>query len=228
MTTFERAGIDIESIEHLDREQVFLLYANFAGDISRTAAALNISATAVLRMAEEEHWLAKLEPIIALSKSQRPGAWERACNRAVNFVQAHRMRLILQRTVKRWSGMTDDELMEELSEKRFNKDGEEIGRKLNTRALADAMAAIEKAHSLTYQALGDTAPERAKRAAAIDEGDSVQDIHSKLADAMSKVGMANSPRALLFDAQIQQGEAIAGKAAKDAVHKMNPNDNDDH
>jgi hypothetical protein len=224
----ERAGIDIESIEHLDREQVFLLYANFAGDISRTAAALNISATAVLRMAEEEHWLAKLEPIIALSKSQRPGDWERACNRAVNFVQAHRMRLFLQRTVKRMSNMSDEEVEELLVDKRFNKDGEEIGAKFNTRALADLMAAIEKAHALTYQALGDTAPERAKRAADVDDGDSAQDIHAKLAQAMASAGMSNSPRALLFDAQVQQGEAIAGKAAKDAVRKVNPNDNDDH
>lgn len=224
----ERAGIDIESIEHLDREQVFLLYANFCGDVVRTAAALNISPVAVLRMSEEEGWQKKLEPILSLYKSGKAGDIERGINRALNLTQAHRFRLILERTIRKLTGYSEEEFEALITEDKFSKDGEKLGSRLSTRALADMASALEKAHSLSYQALGDTAPERAKRVSKEDDGDSIADVHAKLAEAMSKVGMTNSPRALLFDAQVQQGEVIAAKAAKDAVRKVNPNDNDDH
>jgi hypothetical protein len=227
-STLERAGIDLEAIEHLDREQVFLLYANFCGDVVRTAAALNISPVAVLRMADDEGWAKKLEPIIALSRSNRPGDFERAVNRAINFVQAHRLRLILERTLKRMTGYSDAELEALLTEDKFSKDGEKLGSKLSTRALADYAAAMEKVHAMTYASLNDSAQERAKRKHVEDEGDSTQDIHAKLAEAMSKAGMSKAPRAILFDAQVAQGEATAQQAACQAKAKVNPLDNDEH
>lgn len=221
-----------ESLEHLDRSQCFLLFATFAGDAVRTAAALGISPVAVLRVAEEEGWLTRLAPIIELSRSQRPGDWERACNRATNFVQAHRMRLILDRTVKRLTDMTAEELEDLIEEKHTNKDGS-VTVKLSTRALADLASAIEKVQAATYQSLGDTAPERAKRkGSAEDEGDSAADIHAKLAKAMTEAGLSQSPRALLFDAQVAQGEALAEqvsrKAAKAAKAEADPLNDEDH
>lgn len=220
-----------ESTEHLDRAQVFMLFATFAGDTVRTAASLGVSPVAVLRMAEEEGWLKKLEPIIELSKSQRPGDWERACNRAVNFVQAHRMRLIVERTIKRLTGLSEQEFIDLIEEQHTTKDGS-VTVKLSTRSLADLATAIEKCQALTYQALGDTAPERAKRKGTEDDGDSSQDIHAKLAAACAAAGMSNSPRALLFDAQVVQAEVLAEEAskkgAKNERRANNPLDNDDH
>jgi len=220
--------LDPDNIEHLDLQQVFLLFANFGGDVIRTAAALSISPAAVLRMADEDGWLARIEPLIKLSKSGRPGDHERGINRAICFVQAHRFRLILERTIKRLTSLTDAELEQFMSEVRLNKEGAVMGSKLNLRALSDMAAALEKAHHMTYAALNDSMPERAKRKQPDEDGDSTTDIHAKLAAAMSSAGLSRSPRAILFEAQVQQGEAIAERAAKQANAVPNPNDNDDH
>ena len=40
----------------IDREQVFLLFATFAGDVEKTAHAAGIRAVDVLRVADEEGW----------------------------------------------------------------------------------------------------------------------------------------------------------------------------
>jgi hypothetical protein len=217
-----------EAIEHIDTAQAFLLFANFGGDPVRTAAALNVSATAVLRMADEEGWLRKLEPIIALTRSNRPGDVERGINRAINVVQAHRLRLILDRTITKLTGYSSEEFEALITEDKFSKDGEKLGSKLSTRALADLASALEKCHAMSYMALNDSAPERAKRKHVEDEGDSIQDVHAKLAEAMSKAGMSNSPRAMLFEAQVQQGEALAQQAACQARSeaKATPYDRD--
>ena len=62
----------------IDRENAFLLFATFCGDVERTAGALNISGASVLKMAEDEGWLRKLHGIIELRKSNKPGDVERA------------------------------------------------------------------------------------------------------------------------------------------------------
>jgi hypothetical protein len=61
------------SVAHIDRENAFLLYATFTGDLERTAHALNVRACDVLLMADEEKWNEKLKPILDLKKSTKPG-----------------------------------------------------------------------------------------------------------------------------------------------------------
>ena len=65
-------SLEIPSFIEIDRENAFLLYATFCGDIERTAHALNVPAVAVLKVADEEGWQTRLGPIIALKKSTRP------------------------------------------------------------------------------------------------------------------------------------------------------------
>lgn len=206
----------------LDRENAFLLYATFCGDVVRTAHALNVPAKAVLAIAEDENWTGKLKPIIELSKSQKPGELDRAINRALNLVQAHKMRLLLERVLRELTEKTDAELAVMTVEQTTTKGGD-IKTKLCTRAFADLASALEKCSAMTYQALSDTAQDRSKRKEA-DGDSSPVDLHAAIASAMAKAGQSNSTRALLFDAQLQRGNELAQAAAKPA----HPNDNDDH
>jgi hypothetical protein len=214
-----------KSVAHIDRENAFLLYATFTGDLERTAHALNIRACDVLLMADEEKWNEKLKPILELKKSTKPGDVERAINRALNFVQAHRMRMVIERVVFRLYNMKPDEMEEYLfAQSSIGKDGKEyVYKKLTTRSLADLASAIEKCHAMSYMALNDSAPERGRRK---DDSDPVAagDMHVKIAEAMQKAAESKTVRAQLFDAQV----AIGQETADVSLPPASPHDNDDH
>lgn len=199
-------SINISAEVVFDREQAFLIYTAFAGDVERTAASLNVRPVDVLKIADECKWLERLKPILELKKSQRPGDLERAINRALNFVQAHRLRLIIERVISKLAAMGESELNDYI----FSAAGEEgeTYRKLTTRALADLASAVEKCHSMSYAALSDSVKERQKReeSGAESEGG---DLHAQIAKAMSEVSGDKSARAMLFDAQIESAQAIA-------------------
>jgi hypothetical protein len=192
----------------IDRENAFLLYAAFTGDLERTAAALGVRPKDVLLVATEENWNEKLKGILDLNKSGKPGDIERAINRALNFVQAHRLRMIIERVIKRLTNMTPEELEEYLFTS-TNKAGDEIS-KLSTRALADLASALEKCHSLSYQALNDSMQERAKRNDG-DGGVSVGDMSVRIAEAMSKAAASDTPHAQMFDAKLAIAQAEVGE-----------------
>ena len=198
----------IEEQTPLDSEQAFLLYATFAGDLERTAHACGVRAVDILKAAEDLGWQERLKPILELKQSARPGDFERAMNRALNFAQAFRYRMFLERVLKQITGMTPEEVNEYIFTRRLNpKDGLPLGQKiLSTRALADLASALEKAHSLSYMALSDTAQDRAKRKEAEESGESASQMHTKIADAMSKLRSTKTVRGQLLDAQIEVAE----------------------
>lgn len=197
-----------------DREQAFLLYTSFAGDVDRTAHALNVEVGQVVLAVKEGEWLTRLEGILKLRSSSRPGDVERAMNRATNFAQAHRMRMFLERLITKIHRMNDEELIAYCfvteSKTRKNKaTGEEETtdeRKISTRPFADLASAVEKIHQLTYLALGDSSGERKQRADREAETDNVPtlDIHAAISKAVSEAQGDSSTRAQLFDGQLTQ------------------------
>lgn len=207
----------------LDREQAFLLYATFCGDVEKTSHALNVRPVDVLKMADEEGWNNQLKNILEMKKSARPGDVERAVNRALNFVQSHRMRLFVERILHKLVSMGDSEVESYIFSDHSSKDGVAFKR-LSTRAIADLASAMEKAQALSYQALNDTAQDRAKRKESGDDSDSGGELHAKIAAAMAKVRASSTPRAQLFDAQISVGQTLAAEVSK----PVNPLDSDDH
>jgi len=209
-----------------DRAQAFLVYASFAGDLERTAMALNIRPEQVLEIADTDGWITRIKPIIELRKSTRPGDVERACNRALNFVLAHRFRMQLERVVTELTGFTAQEFRDQFinPEKIHLKSGEVMRGGMSTRALADLASALEKMAAMSYAALNDTAPERARRKEDGDDSISAADLHMKLAQAMTAANSSNSIRARLFDAQLAQGQALANEKKS----AENPHDNDEH
>jgi hypothetical protein len=168
-----------------DKENVFMLYATFCGDVERTAHAAGITPVEVINLAEAEGWNVKLRSIFELKKSGRSGDVERAINRALNFVQAHKLRCFLERVVQRIAAMPQEEVDDLLISYRTLKDGG-IGKQFSTRPLADLAAALEKCHVLTYLSLNDSTTERRARDDAPDKDVSGGELHAQIAAAMAQ------------------------------------------
>lgn len=194
----------------IDRENAFLLYASFCGDVVKTAAALNIDAVTLLKVIDSERWTEKLAPILNLTKSSRPGDVERGISRAINFCQAHRMRILIERALKLMTNWSDEEMLENLMPESVSKAGV-ASKKVSTRWLADFTVCMDKCHHLVYASLNDTATERVRRNDAETAGP-VQDLHSLIALAMSGVGNSKTPRAMLLDSQLEVAESIKQQA----------------
>lgn len=204
-------------VETFDKENAFLLYSIFCGDVKRTAHALNVDEPLIQKLASENDWDRSLKPIIDLKQSSRAGDVERAINRAINFVQAHRTRVFLERVLKSLTGMTPSDLEAFLFPVRTNKNGDAV-QTFSTRALADLASAIEKCHAMTYLALNDTASDRKERGE--DEGTaggaSASEIHVALAEAMAKGGSkARSIKGMVLDAQLEMAQERAALPVKE-------------
>ena len=195
-----------------DKKQAFLLYTVLLGDASKTAHALGCSVLTIANMAEKENWDEKIGDITKLRKSDRPGDLERAINRAINYADAHRYRLHLQRVLETIQEWDDEKLDEMLIMTTVDKTGN-VHQHLSTRALADLSSALEKAHALTYLALGDTAQDRARRKEESDDGVmAASAINQQIIQAMSEhggAGQLESPKEILLDAQAERAEDIA-------------------
>lgn len=191
--------------ESIDRENAFLLYATFCGDAERTGHALDIPAADVVKMAEAEGWNKRLGPIIELKRSSDPGDVERAINRALNFTQAHRLRMSIEKLLAYIHSLTRDELVTLLRQEIVSKTGE-VRYKFDTRAITDLASALEKCHAMSYMALNDSATERTKRHEAPDASASAGQLHQQIAQAMSEARKGNTPTAQLFDAQVELSE----------------------
>lgn len=219
----------------LDREQAFLLFTAFMGDLEKTAQALGISAVSLLRVVDDEGWLRTLEPILKLRKSDAPLDFERGLNRALNFVQAHRLRLFLERALRVFTGWSEKELLDNINNVKTSAAGT-VTTSLNIRALTDFAAALEKTHAMTYMALSDTASDRSARKGEPAQT-SVGEMHIKLAEAMAKVGGSVTPRSVLLNAQLREAESVRiqrdlAAAAKPVpapvIIPPSPLDDDDH
>lgn len=201
--------------DQFDRESAFQLYANFCGDVERTSHALGLQPIDICRMADEGKWAERLRAIFALKKSVKPGDLERGLNRAMNFVQAQRMRLFIGRLLKRFSTMDEDELNSWLfttTERIEKASGDKlVERKINTKSIADLSAAMEKCHQMSYAALNDTASERVKRGDEAERETSATEVHQALAEAMAVAQGDNSPRAQLFDEQLRNGQELQAR-----------------
>lgn len=175
-------------------DDVFILYAGFCGDVERTAHAADITPSQVIELAAQHGWNERLKSIFEMKKSGRSGDVERAVNRALNFIQAHRFRKFLEKVFNHIAMMPMEELDQLLITESPIKGGGTI-RHFTTRPLADLAAALEKCHALTYLALNDSTTERRGRDETPDADVSSGQLHAKIAAAMSRPeGQALVPR----------------------------------
>lgn len=164
----------------VDVSQCFLMFMATLGDCDRVAAALDLEPGQVKAMAESEGWAEKIRRVSLMSKSGKPGDFERATNRAINFVQTQVLREQVNRLLREVQAMTDDELLSRACVR--TRDG---GMQLSAKFLVDVAAAAEAAQRMSYMALGDTCSERAERDGTGPAGQSGNDLHAAIIASLS-------------------------------------------
>jgi len=182
-------------------EEIFRLFAMFVGDVERTAIASNKSVDEIVEMSLAGNWQKRIAVLIKLQKSGIPGDTERGVNRAINFIQADRLRQLIERVVQMLMNMSEGEMVENLLSITVDKDGNSTTRVV-TRPFADLATALEKCHAMTYQSLSDTATDRKDRRETEDSNGTAGEMHMALVDAFAKV-RTQQPKAQLqvaFDA----------------------------
>jgi hypothetical protein len=180
-------------------EEIFRLFAMFVGDVERTAIACNKSVDEIVELSQAGNWQKRIAVLIKLQKSGIPGDTERGVNRAINFIQADRLRTLIEKVVSMLTNMSESEMCDNLLCVTTDGDGNTTTRIL-TRPFADLATALEKCHAMTYQALSDTATDRKDRRDTEDTNSTAGEMHMALVDAMAKVRMQKPTAAQLFDA----------------------------
>lgn len=145
------------SADQIDRSAMFLTYLAFLGDIHRTAAALMVDPLKVKAAAEHEGWDKKVKHLTQVKNDLGPDEFLRELNRVVNFVQAVRLRSIMDKVLARLGGDGLDAFLTTYTKDTSNT---------SVKALRDVIACCEAVHRLTYTALGDLPGKRS-----LDEGD---------------------------------------------------------
>ena len=168
----------------IDVSQCWLVYMSFIGDVEKTAAVTQLAPAVIQQLAKDEGWDEKIRRVSLLAKGGKPGDWERAQNRALCYVQAHRLRMTFDTMLEKVFGMDADQLISFLSTRTA------MGREtVSARFLADLTAAVEKTHHLSYAALGDTVKEREARIGEGGDEAGANQIHAAVMAAL------NNPKA---------------------------------
>lgn len=145
----------------LDVLRIFETFVAFSGDVMRTAVACNLPPETIHALATSEGWHAKVKEWTTLREGSTADVAVQV-NRAVNFVQAHRLRSLVDKVVTELTKLEPSELVDKLSSHTRDKSGLRIpgASTFSARALTDLVKAAESAHLMTQRALGDTAQER--------------------------------------------------------------------
>lgn len=201
-----------------DEGQIFMLFASFGGDIFKTGRACGVAPETVAELAEENHWLDRIRELIEVRKGDKGGDIERNVSRAMNFVQANRYRLFLERVIRKLDRMPDTDLWDQLTVYKYDRHGNLVSKALSLKLFADIATALEKVHWMTYQSLLDTQQDRAgRREKNKDDDTTEEDIHARIARTFA--GMVdNSPAEQLKIAQVTQVADII----KDIKPPVNP------
>jgi hypothetical protein len=142
----------------LDVSQIFQTYMTFGGDAAKTAAALNLDKIVVEQLATSENWKQKVAEWNSILDGDSQDV-QVQINRAVNYVQSHRLRAILDTVIQELAKKDGAELVDMLTVVTSSEDGPSRA-ELKTRPLTDLVKAAEAVQAMSQRALGDTAAER--------------------------------------------------------------------
>lgn len=182
----------------IDVAALFLGYMALVGDVEKTAIAFDLAPADVAELAEAEGWADKIRRVSVMSKSEKPGDWERAQNRALCFVQAYQIRQLINRWTQHLLNMPIDQMLTETAT--LDKVG---GRHVSARIVSDLVTAAEACHRMSYNALGDTVTERMAQKGPDGAPGKLQDTHSAIIAALN--GNAQLP----LTKELMMGEVIA-------------------
>jgi len=180
----------------VDVAQIFLVYMALVGDAEKTALALDINVADVADLAEKEGWPEKIARVSILTKAGNEGDWERAQNRALNFVQCHQLRRAIDDMIVFIGKQKPEDII-------FQTDKHGTARP-TARVFSDLTAAMERIHMMTYAALGDSVKEREARKETQDPTSSNSaGLHAALISALNKAKLTGKASDLLI------GDAVA-------------------
>lgn len=180
----------------LDVVKIFLHYVAAVGDAEKTALACDLDVETVRELALSEGWNEKIKRLSLASKSNglQAGEYERMQNRALAWVQGHRLRSILDRVICALDEKSNDELIDDMTA--TDRDG---NKKMSARLFSDLAKSLETVNGLCFAALGDTIPER-KPATAAGESNTAA-LHAALIAALNGPGAkAQASEVLVVDA----------------------------
>lgn len=153
------------ALETVDQARAWMCYAAFSGDIEKTAIASKVPLSAIQALEHDFNWPAKLK---RLKTGAGESDAERVANRAINYLQAQRMREVMERTLK----LVEDpeELIKVLVKFKFAEEGDLTKIDVNPKAILDLSKALETVQNMSYRALGDKVPSFAETVKASDKG----------------------------------------------------------
>lgn len=200
-------NIDDIDVSNVDVAAVYIGFTALVGDIDRTALAFGLSTRVVQHLADKFDWNDKIRSISMLSKSGKPGEWEKAQNRALCFVQGHLLRSIMQRILENLNGLSRAEIVKTVvSQKRTGEITFSAG------FYSDLAAAMQKCHEMCYVSLGDSAGDRGREnKEALNSELSVDALHAAISSALNTPAGAGAERVLL--------EKEVEKVVKESVPK---------
>lgn len=161
---------DVPRKEELDVSKIFLAYLVAAGDAVRASQIAQCRPEDVLYLARVELWDSKLAEQAVVKGSSPAESRERTreLNRATNYVQALRLREMVDRTIK-WCYEDEKNILNFAIE--IDKQGKKI---FSTKPILELTKAAEVAQTLLYRALGDVIP---KDGGTVGSGNSLKDLH---------------------------------------------------
>lgn len=168
--------------ETLDVSKIFLTYLATFGDVVKTADVAECKIADVLYLAKVERWDTKLSEC-SIARAENPTKAKeltREVNRTGNYVQALRLRAIIDKTLQ-WIYENENNVGQFCQE--VNKQGRTL---FSTKPVLDLTKAAEAVHAMTYRALGDTVAKE-------DEGGTgpladLRSLHLTVINHMQKTG----------------------------------------
>lgn len=136
----------------LDTVRIYEAYLTFQGNEAKTAVACDTDVETVHALASAENWPAKVQNWSALTEGD-PRTLQVQINRAINYVQATRLRSLLDKVIQHLGEGSAEELIAKLTVETAH------GPQFKTRCLTDLVKAAESAQLMTQRALGDTPQE---------------------------------------------------------------------
>lgn len=177
----------------IDVSQTFLVYMSLVGDVDKTALALDMDPEIVRALAEQEGWVEKIRRVSLLSKSEKPGDHEKGVNRALCFAQSHIFRSMIQRVLDALSKHDGERLLADMASIKAGQVS------ISAKLFSDLASAMEKAHHLSYLALGDESASRGGKEGEEEKDFSMAATHASVLAALNHPVAAGAERKLLED-----------------------------
>lgn len=177
--------------KQIDVVAVFLGYVACVGSIEKTSLMFDLDPSLVEKLAEENDWNDRIKRLSLVSKDGTTSEeWARMQNRALSLVQGTMLRAVLQRILENIGQMTREDLVATVTSVKAG------AVTFTARFYADLSAAMQSAHSLCYQALGDSTGER-ETVKAGEEPLSIEKLHCAVLQALSNPAGVGAERKLL-------------------------------